>query len=271
MSSGGAVSHKRRAGAPRIATTCATTEESGKQTRTASGWAGGRPTPGRCVPSMSMCRALGTNPRSCRSHIDVPVAQDSLTPEQSGKPVSRMPRVGVAFCAWRAAKCHSQEHSSGCGPRRTSAARESRRAGRLCSLATRFGPDSGRSAPCVRPETPRGNRRENVRSVRDVLPQNVQLSVAIDIQPTARPTPNSLRSRPVSRRSAPPPLRASSAPRLLRFAPALRVTRAYRCDSKRLYGRQGNPAGPSTRDRRAAHTWPTTEPPASAARLVRSE
>ena len=70
--------------------------------------------------------------------------------------------------------------SSGCSSRWTRAARESRGEGRPGSLATRFGPDSGRSAPCVRPETPRGNRRENVRSARDALPQSVKFSVAID-------------------------------------------------------------------------------------------
>ena len=62
--------------------------------------------------------------------------------------------------------------SSGCGPRRISAARESRGEGRPGSLA-RFGPDSDRSAPCIRPETLCGNRRENVRSARDVPPPKV--------------------------------------------------------------------------------------------------
>ena len=38
----------------------------GNRQRPQAGWAGGRPTPGRCVPSTSKCRPLGTNPKSCR-------------------------------------------------------------------------------------------------------------------------------------------------------------------------------------------------------------
>ena len=48
------------------------------------------------------------------------------------------------------------------------------------SFAARVGQDSGRSAPCVQPNTPDGHHRENVRSGRDVLPRSVQFSVAID-------------------------------------------------------------------------------------------
>ena len=58
-------------------------------------------------------------------------------------------------------------------------------AGQPGSLATRFGSDSGRSAPCVRPETPGAYQRENVRSDRDVSPRSVQFSVAIDTEHAA--------------------------------------------------------------------------------------
>ena len=58
--------------------------------------------------------------------------------------------------------------------------RESPRDRRLRSFAARVGQDSGRSAPCVQPNTPDGHHRENVRSARDVLPRSVQVSVAID-------------------------------------------------------------------------------------------
>ena len=47
------------------------------------------------------------------------------------------------------------------------------------ALSRRFGVASGCSAPCVRPETPAGHQRENVRFARDVLPRSVQFSVAI--------------------------------------------------------------------------------------------
>ena len=40
---------------------------------------------------------------------------------------------------------------------------------------------SGRSAPCVQPNTPDGHQREHVRSARDVSPRSVQFSVAIDM------------------------------------------------------------------------------------------
>ena len=64
--------------------------------------------------------------------------------------------------------------STGCGQRRTNGVRESTSNRRPRSFAARFGQDSGRSAPCVRPEAPDGHQRENVRSARDVSPRNVQ-------------------------------------------------------------------------------------------------
>ena len=58
--------------------------------------------------------------------------------------------------------------------------RESPRDRRLRSFTARVGQDSGRSAPCVQPNTADGHQRENVRSARDVSPRSVQFSVAID-------------------------------------------------------------------------------------------
>ena len=60
--------------------------------------------------------------------------------------------------------------------------RESPRDRRLRSVAARVGQDSGRSAPCVQPNTPDGHHRENVRSARDVLPRSVQFSVATNVR-----------------------------------------------------------------------------------------
>ena len=60
--------------------------------------------------------------------------------------------------------------------------RESPRDRRLRSFAARVGQDSGRSAPCVQPNTPDGHHRENVRSARDVLPRSVQFSVATNVR-----------------------------------------------------------------------------------------
>ena len=60
--------------------------------------------------------------------------------------------------------------------------RESQRDRRLRSFAARVGLDSGRSAPCVQPNTPDGHHRENVRSARDVLPRSVQFSVATNVR-----------------------------------------------------------------------------------------
>ena len=53
---------------------------------------------------------------------------------------------------------------------------------RIRSFAARVGQDSGRSAPCVQPNTPDGHHRENVRSARDVLPRSVQFSVATNVR-----------------------------------------------------------------------------------------
>ena len=60
--------------------------------------------------------------------------------------------------------------------------RESPRDRRLRSFPARVGQDSGRSAPCVQPNTPDGHHRENVRSARDVLPRSVQFSVATNVR-----------------------------------------------------------------------------------------
>ena len=60
--------------------------------------------------------------------------------------------------------------------------RESQRDRRLRSFAARVGQDSGRSAPCVQPNTPDEHQRENVRSARDVSPRSVQFSVAKSVQ-----------------------------------------------------------------------------------------
>ena len=60
--------------------------------------------------------------------------------------------------------------------------RESPRDRWLRSFAARVGQDSGRSAPCVQPNTPDGHHRENVRSGRDVLPRSVQFSVATNVR-----------------------------------------------------------------------------------------
>ena len=60
--------------------------------------------------------------------------------------------------------------------------RESPRDRRLRSVAARVGQDSGRSAPCVQPNTPDGHHRENVRFARDVLPRSVQFSVATNVR-----------------------------------------------------------------------------------------
>ena len=60
--------------------------------------------------------------------------------------------------------------------------RESPRDRRIRSFAARVGQDSGRSAPCVQPNTPDGHHRENVRSARDVLPRSVQFSVATNVR-----------------------------------------------------------------------------------------
>ena len=60
--------------------------------------------------------------------------------------------------------------------------RESPRDRRIRSFAARVGQDSGRSAPCVQPNTPDGHHRENVRSGRDVLPRSVQFSVATNVR-----------------------------------------------------------------------------------------
>ena len=60
--------------------------------------------------------------------------------------------------------------------------RESLRDRRLRSVAARVGQDSGRSAPCVQPNTPGGHQRENVRSARQLSPRRVQFSVAKSVQ-----------------------------------------------------------------------------------------
>ena len=60
--------------------------------------------------------------------------------------------------------------------------RESPTDARRCSYGSRFGLDSGRSAPCVQPETHGGRQRGNVGSARDVLPRSVQFSVAKSVQ-----------------------------------------------------------------------------------------
>ena len=60
--------------------------------------------------------------------------------------------------------------------------RESPRDRRLRSFAARVGQDSGRSAPCVQPNTPDGHQRENVRSARQLSPRRVQFSVAKSVQ-----------------------------------------------------------------------------------------
>ena len=60
--------------------------------------------------------------------------------------------------------------------------RESRRDRRPRSVAARVGQDSGRSAPCVQPNTPGGHQRENVRSARQLSPRRVQFSVAKSVQ-----------------------------------------------------------------------------------------
>ena len=112
--------------------------------------------------------------------------------------------------------------STGCGQRRTNSVRESQRDRRLRSFAARVGLDSGRSAPCVQPNTPDGHHRENVRSARDVLPRsvqfsvatNVRFSVAIDTPPTATSSSlDSPPSGPLARRAALSTSRTSATPR----------------------------------------------------------